>query len=334
MLRSGANEAMAEEIAQETMLTVWRKADLFVAGSHGAAAWIFTIARNLRIDALRRKQRGNASSSESDNDDARIAPMSHPDKQLTPEAQFAAAQSEENVRKAMAQLSDEQMRVIELSFFEEKTHSEIAEHLQIPLGTVKSRSRLALARLRALLGRHVMTPDPHPSDIDLAAFAAGKLDETQRDEIVAHIRGCAPCRAFVSTIEHVGGIILDSLPPTPLADRSLTEVMARIDQTARRRGDSPVFVPRSRPGAPASSALIRAPLVSRTAARISRRRWRQLRLIILSLGIAYLAGEYAFFRYVDDYPASTATTGKVAIGGSTTGNIERARGRRLVQSDS
>ena len=152
MLRSGASEAMAEEIAQETMLTVWRKADLFVAGSHGAAAWIFTIARNLRIDALRREQRGNASSSESDNDDARIAVESHLDKQLTPEAQFAAAQSEDNVRKAMAQLSDEQLRVIELSFFEEKTHSEIAEHLQIPIGTVKSRSRLALARLRALLG--------------------------------------------------------------------------------------------------------------------------------------------------------------------------------------
>jgi RNA polymerase sigma-70 factor (ECF subfamily) len=152
MLRSGASEAMAEEIAQETMLTVWRKADLFVAGSHGAAAWIFTIARNLRIDALRREQRGNASSSESDNDDARIAVESHLDKQLTPEAQFAAAQSEENVRKAMAQLSNEQLRVIELSFFEEKTHSEIAEHLQIPIGTVKSRSRLALARLRALLG--------------------------------------------------------------------------------------------------------------------------------------------------------------------------------------
>ena len=152
MLRSGASEAMAEEIAQETMLTVWRKADLFVAGSHGAAAWIFTIARNLRIDALRREQCGNARSSESDNDDARIAVESHLDKQLTPEAQFAAAQSQDNVRKAMAQLSDEQLRVIELSFFEEKTHSEIAEHLQIPIGTVKSRSRLALARLRALLG--------------------------------------------------------------------------------------------------------------------------------------------------------------------------------------
>jgi RNA polymerase sigma-70 factor (ECF subfamily) len=144
MLRSGASEAMAEEIAQETMLTVWRKADLFVSGSHGAAAWIFTIARNLRIDVVRREQRGSASDRVNDNDNTRVV-------ELTPEAQFAAAQSEENVREAMAQLSDEQMHVIELFFFEEKTHSEIAEHLKIPLGTVKSRLRLAIARLRALL---------------------------------------------------------------------------------------------------------------------------------------------------------------------------------------
>ena len=63
------------------------------------------------------------------------------------------AQSAESLHKAMAQLSDEQMRTIQLSFFEQKTHSEIAENLQIPLGTVKSRLRLALARLRALLGQ-------------------------------------------------------------------------------------------------------------------------------------------------------------------------------------
>src|SRR5271157_3568533 len=56
MLRSGASEATAEEIVQETMLTVWRKADSFVLGSTGAAAWIFTISRNLRIDALRRER--------------------------------------------------------------------------------------------------------------------------------------------------------------------------------------------------------------------------------------------------------------------------------------
>ena len=128
ILRSGVSKAMAEEIAQETMLTVWRKAGMFVPGSTGAAAWIFTIARNLRIDALRRERCGCESKSG-----------------------FAAAQSEESVRKAMAQLSAEQLRVIELSFYEEKAHSEIAEQLQLPLGTVKSRVRLALGRLRSLL---------------------------------------------------------------------------------------------------------------------------------------------------------------------------------------
>jgi RNA polymerase sigma-70 factor (ECF subfamily) len=151
MLRSGASEAMAEEIAQETMLMVWRKAELFVPGSTGAPSWIFTIARNLRIDALRRERHGCASNGGRDNHNTDIAVEPHDDERLTPEAQFAAAQSEESVRKAMAQLSAEQLRVIELSFYEDKAHSEIAEQLQIPLGTVKSRVRLALGRLRSLL---------------------------------------------------------------------------------------------------------------------------------------------------------------------------------------
>jgi RNA polymerase sigma-70 factor (ECF subfamily) len=147
-LRSGASAATAEELAQETMLTVWRKADSFVPGSAGAAAaWIFTIARNLRIDALRR-ERHNGCEFDIDRD---IAIEPRVDEQLTPESQVSALQLEQCVRKAMGRLSNEQSRVIELSFFEEKAHGEIAEQLQIPLGTVKSRSRLAITRLRALL---------------------------------------------------------------------------------------------------------------------------------------------------------------------------------------
>ena len=148
MLRSGESDATAEEIAQQTMLTVWRKADLFIPGSSGAAAWIFTIARNLRIDALRR-ERCNGSKFGIDTETRFELCV---DEQAGPESRVAAAQLEQCVRKAVGQLSNEQARVIELAFFEEKSQSEIAAQLQIPLGTVKSRLRLAIGRLRKLLG--------------------------------------------------------------------------------------------------------------------------------------------------------------------------------------
>ena len=145
MQRSGAGEASAEELAQETMLAVWRKAALFDPASAGAAAWIFTIARNLRIDAHRRAStRGTAVS------DVEIE--FQVDDSPRPDARLATAQSEEQVRSALSKLSADQIRVIELSFFEEKAHSEIAQLLGIPLGTVKSRLRLAMNRLRNLLG--------------------------------------------------------------------------------------------------------------------------------------------------------------------------------------
>ena len=143
LLRAGASGARAEELAQETMLVVWRKADLFVPKGVGAAAWIFTIARNLNIDAVRHESRISYSSDESE---------AHEQEQKTPEDLVTAAQMEGHVREALAQLSPEQIRVIELFFFgRDKTHGEIEKELQIPLGTVKSRLRLALGRLRALL---------------------------------------------------------------------------------------------------------------------------------------------------------------------------------------
>jgi RNA polymerase sigma-70 factor (ECF subfamily) len=132
MQRSGLGEAAAEELAQEALLAVWRKAGLFDPASAGAAAWIFTIARNLRIDAYRREQRGGLTGT-SDVD-----------------LEFQVDDAP-RVRAALSQLSADQVRVVELSFFEEKAHAEIAELLGIPLGTVKSRLRLAMSRLRNLL---------------------------------------------------------------------------------------------------------------------------------------------------------------------------------------
>ncbi len=146
MRRSGVSEESADELAQETLLAVWRKAALFDPLSAGASSWIFTIARNLRIDAIRREQRSSAH--ETSDVDAEF----QMDESPQPDSRLASVQTEAQVRAALAKLSEEQMRVVELSFYEEKAHGEIAQILQIPLGTVKSRLRLAMNRLRNLLG--------------------------------------------------------------------------------------------------------------------------------------------------------------------------------------
>jgi RNA polymerase sigma-70 factor (ECF subfamily) len=145
MQRSGASEASAEELAQETMLMVWRKAALFDPASSGASAWIFTIARNLRIDSHRRAARGGMTEAVDVDLEFQV------DERPQPDSQLATSQSEQRIRSALAQLSPEQMRVVELSFYEDKAHAEIAQMLGIPLGTVKSRLRLAMNRLRNLL---------------------------------------------------------------------------------------------------------------------------------------------------------------------------------------
>jgi RNA polymerase sigma-70 factor, ECF subfamily len=146
MRRSGLDDAGADDLAQETLLAVWRKAHLFDGSAVGAAAWIFTIARNLRIDALRRTHRAGVEQMSD------VAGEFEIDETPQPDARLASSQSEARVRVALKELSDEQMRVVELSFYHEKAHAEIAQLLGIPLGTVKSRLRLAMGKLRVLLG--------------------------------------------------------------------------------------------------------------------------------------------------------------------------------------
>ncbi|WP_041793884.1 sigma-70 family RNA polymerase sigma factor [Pararhodospirillum photometricum] len=141
--RLGAPDAVAEELAQETLLSVWRKADRYDATKAGASTWIFTIARNLRIDLLRREQRPD---------------LDPEDPVLVPEAPVAAdhaleTQRRENrVRVALGHLPAEQAEVVRLAFFEDLTHADVAEKLGIPLGTVKSRLRLAFAKVRGHVG--------------------------------------------------------------------------------------------------------------------------------------------------------------------------------------
>jgi RNA polymerase sigma-70 factor (ECF subfamily) len=142
LMRCGTPAGLADELAQETLLTLWRKAHYFDAARASASAWIFAIARNLRIDRLRRDQRARLYLNE-DHD-----PGEAPE---PPDQALLCAERDALVRDALKKLSADQVRVIELSFFQGKAHSEIADTLGIPLGTVKSRLRLAMNRLRELL---------------------------------------------------------------------------------------------------------------------------------------------------------------------------------------
>ena len=142
MIRLGAAPQQAEDLAQETMLLLWRKAHLFDAGKASASTWIFTLARNLRIDALRKERRPQF-----DPEDPALVPEPEADA----DTRMTLEQDSTRLRAALTSLPPDQMQVVELSFFGDKPHSAIAEELKLPLGTVKSRLRLAMMRLRSAL---------------------------------------------------------------------------------------------------------------------------------------------------------------------------------------
>ncbi len=142
MLRGGADPETAEEISQEAMIIVWNKAAQYDRSKAALSTWIFTIARNKRIDMLRREMRPS------------IEPENYPVADQDPPADSKVEQDEAAVvlRSRIKDLPDEQREVLQLAFFEDKSHGVISEELGLPLGTVKSRIRLALGRLRGNLG--------------------------------------------------------------------------------------------------------------------------------------------------------------------------------------
>jgi RNA polymerase sigma factor (sigma-70 family) len=143
--RTGSDEAMAEELVQEAMVAVWRNADRFDPSRAGPSTWVFTIARNRRIDLIRRERRPEA---EPDADDAAT-------EQADPEpdaaARLSAAQESRLLHDNLRGLPDDQASVLRMAYFEDRPHTEISAALGVPLGTVKSRIRLALARLRGTM---------------------------------------------------------------------------------------------------------------------------------------------------------------------------------------
>lgn len=140
--RLGADPALAEEIAQDAMVALWRKADQFDPAKSSVGTWLYRIARNRRIDLLRRAHGGEARLEDA------VDPVD--DRPRQDEA-LAASQRETLVRRAMRVLPAEQLSLVKLAFYEGRSHSEIATATGLPLGTVKSRIRLAFGRLRRRL---------------------------------------------------------------------------------------------------------------------------------------------------------------------------------------
>lgn len=148
MARTGS-PAAAEELMQETMVSVWNKAAMYDPGKGAASTWIFSIARNLRIDAYRREKHP-----EFDPDDPAFQPEAEP----AADRRLEGEQAAELVRRALETLPADQAEVLRLAYFEDNSQSTIAEALSLPLGTVKSRMRLAFAKLRAVLDQDGDTP--------------------------------------------------------------------------------------------------------------------------------------------------------------------------------
>ena len=141
LMHAGAPAGAAEDFAQDAMLTVWRKADLFDPSRASAATWIFTIARNRRLDVLRKESRPLP-----------VADLSLlPDEPDRPDDLLSGAEEAARLTEAMRRLSPDHIEVLRLAFFQGAAHSEIARHLDLPPGTVKSRIRKAMIKLRIAL---------------------------------------------------------------------------------------------------------------------------------------------------------------------------------------
>ena len=137
LMRSGTDAALAEECAQDVMATLWQKAHLFDPTRATVSTWVFTIARNRKIDALRRQRRPEP-------EELTWGPEAEP----AQEDALALRQDSAALAEALAGLPDKQRELIERAYFGDLSHSEIAAETGLPLGTIKSRIRLALDRLR------------------------------------------------------------------------------------------------------------------------------------------------------------------------------------------
>ena len=142
LLRLGTDPTTAEEITQEVMVTLWRKAALFDPGKSSLATWLYRVARNRRIDMIRRNRLEFLDTQD---------PVLETSDESDLDAEVDLSQRGEAVRLALDSLPEEQLSLLRLAFFDGLSHSQISERTGLPLGTVKSRIRLGFARLRRVL---------------------------------------------------------------------------------------------------------------------------------------------------------------------------------------
>ena len=142
MIRKGASPDLAEDLVQETMINVWTKAGMFDPAKGTVLTWVFTIARNLRIDRIRR---------ESSRPLAELGDYDAPSDAPGSEEVLARKDEARCVARALIGIAPEQREILILSFVDDVPQSEIARRLNLPLGTVKSRMRLAYNHLRKTL---------------------------------------------------------------------------------------------------------------------------------------------------------------------------------------
>ena len=135
LISSGSTKDVAEEITQEVLSTVWQKSYQYKDNSANVSTWIFTIARNKRIDRLRKNENPSYNSEDSVN-------------ALYSAHEYKNNELEEKVSEMQAKLDNNEKKLIKMNFFEGKSHKNISSELEIPLGTVKSKIRTILKKMK------------------------------------------------------------------------------------------------------------------------------------------------------------------------------------------